>query len=1109
MATTQNYYKVKHGLEVPSQDTFQVTDNTGPSVRPSLTLDFAKTKTLDPRITFTRASTATYYDGKATAKAEENLFTNSNDPTSYLSTVQNVTKTTGATAPDGSTTAILLTETTANDSHRIFSTAPSANANTTYTLSLHAKTNGVRYVGIEFRFSTVNTVKYTFDVVSGNVARNDSITSTTSASISIAGNGWYRLSITGIASASGPIVVGFENTPGNVSYAGSTSNGCYLWGIQYEQRDRATAYTPTTTAAITNYIPVLQTAASGTARFDHDPVTSESKGLLIEEQRTNQALYSNNLSNPYWTTDNQGTLFENAAIAPNGTATANLLKESTLNSTHARFIKSSPWSTFNNIPFTFSLYVKSYGQKRNIFMLCQDSANAFYAHFDIVQGTVVQSAGNGSGTLSASRIESVGNSWFRISITGTINSTAIYTMIHLDAVGQTGFGAGIYQGDGSSGAYIWGPQFEAGEFQTSYIPTNLAYTGRGSTATFRGTNNLIQTAAANVARYEPNASGGSNILLESASSNLSIYTDHLNLASLGNGNPEVKQDFSIISPAGTPSFKITTTSTTNTYPCLVISGNGGVVTHGTAGSTLTLSWYAKKGTHLYTYGLVIDSGVFDGAFYNFDTGITTNAGNITSTMTSVGGGWYRCTMTRTLVASAAQFYIGTSPSTDFNYIPGFGFSYLWGAQLEVGSTATSHVPSIETHTGRSSTATYYDSTGIVRTAASDQPRYSYNPELLSAPPKLLLETQATNSFTYSEDFNTAWVKSITAVSVNTAVSPDGTQTADLLTPTSTTSSVCGVYQNRNGSTSGTRYCASVFAKASGKNFLMLGADNVVGFVGWFDLSNGTVGTMPTGYIGAIISVGNGWYRCSVTWDGSVGRDYPFVGLSDANGSALVTLSGSNGILVWGAQLEAGYTATSYIQTVASAVTRAADTSTSAVQTRAADVYSSAAVTRSVDAAGMTGINFSSWYNPTQGTLAVDCIYGPKAAVPANTSTPVCISDNTTANFIYTGASNQTQTTSYVNTNSVEMANLGNAITTVSGLLGKSAIGYQNNNFASSQNGAAVVTDLSGVVPQAVNQLWIGTVFPSYTLQIFNGTIKKVTYYPKRLSNAELANITSI
>ena len=79
MATTNNYYKIKHGLEAPSQDAIQVTESTRPTIRPSLSLDFANSKVLDPRITFARASTATYYDGQTVSLAEQNLVTYSQE----------------------------------------------------------------------------------------------------------------------------------------------------------------------------------------------------------------------------------------------------------------------------------------------------------------------------------------------------------------------------------------------------------------------------------------------------------------------------------------------------------------------------------------------------------------------------------------------------------------------------------------------------------------------------------------------------------------------------------------------------------------------------------------------------------------------------------------------------------------------------------------------------------------------------------------------------------------------------------------------------------------------------------------------------------------------
>ena len=91
--------------------TITATTNTYPSIQPSLNLDFANAKTLDPRITFTRSTTGTYYDGKTVAKAEENLATYSEDFTQVASWGATDTSVSGntTTAPNGTSTADTLT----------------------------------------------------------------------------------------------------------------------------------------------------------------------------------------------------------------------------------------------------------------------------------------------------------------------------------------------------------------------------------------------------------------------------------------------------------------------------------------------------------------------------------------------------------------------------------------------------------------------------------------------------------------------------------------------------------------------------------------------------------------------------------------------------------------------------------------------------------------------------------------------------------------------------------------------------------------------------------------------------------------------------------------
>jgi hypothetical protein len=134
-------------------------------------------------------------------------------------------------------------------------------------------------------------------------------------------------------------------------------------------------------------------------------------------------------------------------------------------------------------------------------------------------------------------------------------------------------------------------------------------------------------------------------------------------------------------------------------------------------------------------------------------------------------------------------------------------------------------------------------------------------------------------------------------------------------------------QNPTGTTANTTgytYTISVFAKTSGKSWLFLGDDNATTRGIWFNVSTGVIGTRGSAMTnGRIDPVGNGWYRCQVTYiTNGVVRNV--MAITDADNSASVTASGSNGILIWGAQLEERFTATSYIPTTSAAVTRAAD-----------------------------------------------------------------------------------------------------------------------------------------------------------------------------------------
>jgi hypothetical protein len=243
------------------------------SIRPSLNLDFANSKVLDPRITFTRASNATYYDGYTTAKAEENLLTYSQefDNAAWVKTGASITAN-DTTAPDGTTTAELL--------YPVSSTCYIAQAKNTngnpIVISVYAKAQNKSVVYL-FHYNAAGYGAYYLDTSDGSTSSISGSVTTGTMTATDVGNGWYRFSVYFSSSfgSNANFGIGVSNAKGSITVTPNSTDGIHLWGAQLEQRDSLTAYTPTTTQPITNYVPVLQTAGNNVARFDHNPTTGE------------------------------------------------------------------------------------------------------------------------------------------------------------------------------------------------------------------------------------------------------------------------------------------------------------------------------------------------------------------------------------------------------------------------------------------------------------------------------------------------------------------------------------------------------------------------------------------------------------------------------------------------------------------------------------------------------------------------------------------------------------------------------------------------------------------------------------------------------------------
>jgi len=448
-----------------------------PAIKPSLLLDFANTKQLDPRITYTRASTASFYNGVTTAKAEENLILQSQTLESGSWTKAGGSSTTNSTAaPDGTTTADTFTEDTTTGSHNIYQTFSGTTA-LPYTWSTYVKANGRTKV-VFFCQATGVIYSVRFDLT-GVTTTNVSGTGT--ATITDAGNGWYRITATATSTATGTGYwqLNLADASNNTTYTGDGTSGVYLWGGQVEQRSAVSAYTATITQAITNYIPALQTAASGVARFDNNPTTGESLGLLIEESRTNLSIQSSAPTNAAWSTTRASTT-ASANIAPDGTQTcAKLVEDTTATNTHL-WLSTNDITVVTATTYTTSIYAKK--AERNFINLQEGTGVTANAYFNLNTGAVGTVAGTGSPSAT---ITSVGNGWYRCTLTFTSSGTAARIRVYL----ATADGTTTYTGDGFSGVFIWGAQMETGAFATSYIPTVASQVTRAAdAASMTGTN---------------------------------------------------------------------------------------------------------------------------------------------------------------------------------------------------------------------------------------------------------------------------------------------------------------------------------------------------------------------------------------------------------------------------------------------------------------------------------------------------------------------------------------------------------------------------------------------------------------------------------------------
>jgi hypothetical protein len=375
---------------------------------------------------------------------------------------------------------------------------------------------------------------------------------------------------------------------------------------------------------------------------------------------------------------------------------------------------------------------------------------------------------------------------------------------------------------------------------------------------------------------------------------------------------------------------------------------------------------------------------------------------------------------------------------------------------------------------RASTATRVNSSGLIEAVASNVPRLDY---LGSSCPRLLLEGQRSNLITFSEQLDNAsvWYSANTTITANIATSPDGTQNADRFATTAANgyfSNAVAVTISADAST----YTQSVFVKwQSGSEVVKLRA----ALTGGTSVAKESIINIRTGVVvstdttAQVVSYGNGWYRIShqaTNNSTNTTAVYQFYPTNDG--------TNTNVIYLWGAQLEAGSYATSYIPTL------------------------SASATRGADAASKTGI--SSLIGQTEGVAFIDFVWNGLTGVGSYPRIIELATDSNNIIQLYSIAGTTSWGWDIINGGVVQFT----GSSTMALGRNKIAVGYKLNDMVIYKNGTLVASDATCTVP-ATSALGVTGIFNGTAGAQLAASVNQALLFKTRLTNAQLAELTTL
>jgi hypothetical protein len=409
--------------------------------------------------------------------------------------------------------------------------------------------------------------------------------------------------------------------------------------------------------------------------------------------------------------------------------------------------------------------------------------------------------------------------------------------------------------------------------------------------------------------------------------------------------------------------------------------------------------------------------------------------------------------------------------------------------LNNNKVTNSNVMSLITFT-RASPATYTSVNGTIQTATTNAPRFNYDP-ITGYCKGLLIEAGITN---LCLDSNVTTGNNGVALTTNATISPDGTANATLASVTSNLSNAYHIHPSWSNLSvvNNTPYTCSMYVKlgpATTSGWFVIicySSPSTNGARAWFDVANGVIGTVQTNgtasnVSGTMTPVGNGWYRCSVSFQLN-GTDTGFIieiDLTNTNGQYQGNSLIGYSLYFWGVQIEASNGASSLVYT------------------------SGTTGTRSQDIAIISGTNFSQWYNYTQGTLFLSCDLN--AIIPSTVSTFEICSSTTPDGYSTAFYPNRMEIDAPINGNYAGRVPYV-SVSAATSVTYKHTISFSNTTTISALNGSLATSYSPGLPLNVPNKIVLGASRTNqYTLF---GHLKHLAFYPVSLTSSSLQQVTT-